>query len=229
MQRMRKAVDAHRSGALFDLHSCNKLHCGNPCPGSCSALIYMAHFPYLDSLWFGEGFSANYPPDQWLVEMSGIPYGMHAEQLSGPNLWRGMVFAEGARPAPYLWKAWDSMGLTTTGLELIGWWDPRCPVTVHGDAEVYASVYTRPGKGCGCVVAVASWSSAAMANVTLVIDWTFLGLTAAGSVITAPNITDFQSAASLPTTNPTLKVPKAQGWLLEIQASDAKGCGSTHE
>ena len=52
-----------------------RYHCGVPkSPHACSALIYMAHFAFLDSLWFGEGFSANYPPDQWLVEMSGIPY-----------------------------------------------------------------------------------------------------------------------------------------------------------
>lgn len=128
---MRKAVDAHRSGALFDLHSCNKAHCGLPCPHSSSALIYMAHFAFLDSLWFGEGFSPDYPPAQWLVQMSGIPYGMHAEQLSAPNLWRGMVFAEGARPAPYLWAAWDSMGLTAEGVEIVGWWDSRVPVKVR--------------------------------------------------------------------------------------------------
>ena len=96
---MRKAVDQHRSGCLFDLHSCNKFHCGVPsAPHACSALIYMAHFAFLDSIWFGEGFSPNYPPDQWFVEMSGIPFGIHAEQLTSPNLWKGMVFAEGARP-----------------------------------------------------------------------------------------------------------------------------------
>ena len=40
MQRMRKAVDQHRSGALFDLHSCNKFHCGVPSnPHACSSLI----------------------------------------------------------------------------------------------------------------------------------------------------------------------------------------------
>jgi hypothetical protein len=64
----------------------------------------------------GEGFSPDYAPDQWLVEMSGIPYGMHAEQLTRPNLWRGMVFAEGARPAPGLWVGWDEMGLTVEGV-----------------------------------------------------------------------------------------------------------------
>jgi hypothetical protein len=53
MMRMRKAVDQHRSGCLFDLHSCNKFHCGVPsAPHACSALIYMAHFAFLDSIWY---------------------------------------------------------------------------------------------------------------------------------------------------------------------------------
>jgi hypothetical protein len=40
MMRMRKAVDQYRSGCLFDLHSCNKFHCGIPsAPHACSALI----------------------------------------------------------------------------------------------------------------------------------------------------------------------------------------------
>ena len=81
--------------------------------------------------------------------MSGIPFGIHAEQLTSPNLWRGMVFAEGARPAPDLWKAWDSLGLVDEGVELVGWWEPRPLVTVteHGGNSshpvVYASVYWR--------------------------------------------------------------------------------------
>jgi hypothetical protein len=54
---------------------------------------------------------------------------------------------------------------------LVGWWDAQCPVTVQGDSDVIASVFVRPGAGCGVVVAVASWSKAAVANVTLVVDW----------------------------------------------------------
>ena len=67
------------------------------------------------------GFSPDYSPDQWFVEMSGIPFGIHAEQLSSPNLWRGMVFAEGARPAPALWKAWDSLGQCTRFCPRLVW------------------------------------------------------------------------------------------------------------
>ena len=81
--------------------------------------------------------------------MSGIPFGIHAEQLTSPNLWRGMVFAEGARPAPELWKAWDSLGLVQDGVKLVGWWEatPLVTVTEHSSNSssplVFASVYLR--------------------------------------------------------------------------------------
>jgi hypothetical protein len=215
MQRMRKAVDERRDGSLFDLHSCNKYHCGVPSsPHACSALIYMAHFAFIDSLWFGEGFSSDYPPDQWLVEMSGIPFGLHAEQLSHPNLWRGMVFAEGARPAGDLWAAWDSLELTLDGTQLIGWWDAAVPAR-SDDADVLVSVYLRPG-GQGCVLAIASWA-ADSTEVNLAIDWEALGLDAASVSITAPAIKNFQSAATVSAQQPTVTVAPSKGWLLDVR------------
>ena len=227
VQRMRKAVDQHRSGALFDLHSCNKFRCGVPSnPHACSSLIYMAHFAFLDSLWLGEGFSPDYPPDQWLVEMSGIPYGMHAEQLSSPNLWRGMIFAEGARPAPDLWKAWDSLELTAPGVKLVGWWDAKPVVQVHCATcnatapEVVASFYHRPGKGG--VISVASWADAESppASVTLSLDWSAIGLTPATAAVTIPPIASFQNATAsrLDPTKLQLAVQSPQGFLIDVRA-----------
>ena len=53
----------------------------------------MEHFPYINSLWFGEGYDYNAPPDYWLVEISGIPFGLYGEMLEGDgNPWRGMVY-----------------------------------------------------------------------------------------------------------------------------------------
>jgi hypothetical protein len=224
-QRMRKAVDRQRSGALFDLHSCNKFHCGVPSsPHACSALIYMAHFVFLDSLWFGEGFNANYAPDQWLVEMSGIPFGMHAEQLSSPNLWRGMVFGEGGRPAAELWKAWDSLELTEDGTQLVGWWDdaPVVHVTGASSGNVYASGYLRPanrdGTSGGGVIAVASWESKKDITVGLSLDWAAFGLTATTATVIASPILGFQPALELNPSALSLKVAAAKGWLLDIRA-----------
>lgn len=173
----------------------------------------MAHFAFVDSLWFGEGFSSEYPADQWLVEMSGIPFGLHAEQLAHPNLWRGMVFAEGQRPAPALWKAWDALQLTLDGTHLVGWWDSAVPVTTNNTA-VLASVYLRPS-GKGFVVALASWASTDV-NVELNIDWQSLGLDENASVISAPAIDGFQPEATFSPTSPILNVDVGKGWLVSV-------------
>ena len=166
-------------------------------------------------------------PDQWLVEMSGIPYGMHAEQLSAPNLWRGMVFAEGARPAPALWKAWDALHLTMEGVELRGWWEERVsrPLVVSsGDTLVPASAFIRPETaGGGIVIAVASWRAAGTSTrVTLTIDWEAIGLSATHAVVTAPAIDNFQAATTFAVNSDgtvDVTVLSPQGWLIEVRST----------
>lgn len=63
------------------------------------ALNFMQHLPYLDNLWFGEGF--NYGPsaskEHWLVEQSGLLFGVFAEMLGSGQPWKGMLFGETAR------------------------------------------------------------------------------------------------------------------------------------
>ena len=78
---------------------------------------YMEHFPYINSLWFGEGYDYNESPDYWLVEISGIPFGLYGEMLEGGgNPWRGMVYGMtnrlgwGGDPRP-IWKFWDDFGI----------------------------------------------------------------------------------------------------------------------
>ena len=61
---------------------------GNPLLRFCDIL------PYFDRIWLGEGSSYNdTPPDFWLVEMSGIPFGVMGEMLQDSgNPWLGMVY-----------------------------------------------------------------------------------------------------------------------------------------
>lgn len=72
MQRVRKILDRHRPGSLIDVHSWN--HFNGHAGWTSNANLYMEHFPYIDSIWFGEGFNYNESPDYWLIEISGIPY-----------------------------------------------------------------------------------------------------------------------------------------------------------
>ena len=75
--------------------------------------------PFVDSLWFGESFRYNTPPDYWLTELSGLPYGLfsdmlggdchsdtHCQASSGPNPHRGMIFGMTSRFDEPGWVAW---------------------------------------------------------------------------------------------------------------------------
>ena len=97
----------------------------------------MEHFPYINSLWFGEMYDYNESPDYWLVEISGIPFGLFGEMLQdNGNPWRGMVYGmtaryyQGADPK-HIWKVWDEFGIQDA--EMIGYWVPDCPVKADHD------------------------------------------------------------------------------------------------
>jgi len=170
--------------------------------------------PFLPALRFGEGFNPNESPEYWLVEMSGLPYGIPAEQLTFPNLWRGMVFAEGARPAPYLWQAWDSMGLTTPGTTLTGWWDDMPLATVSLPATVRGSVYTIPSgfgrRVTSYVLAIASWHPV---NVTVAVT---LHAAIGNVAASAPGITSFQEAVANIDLR-ALPLAAGKGWLVSLK------------
>ncbi len=216
MKRVRKALDRHRPAALIDLHSANQY---NPNDGwASSANLYLEHFPYLDRIWFGEYFDYDSPPDYWLVEMSGIPFGVMGEMLEGGgNPWRGMVFGMTNRlpwagdPRP-LWRVWDDFGIGTARMD--GWWDPRTPVRT-GNADVLATSYVAANKA---LVAIASWAPDT-ARVRLQIDWKRIGVDSASAVIRAMSIRDFQPAAEF-APGDEIAVPPGKGWLLEVRKRD---------
>ena len=213
MQRARKVLDRTRPGCLLDLHSWNHFN-GRAGWANC-ANLYMELFPYIDSLWFGEGFDYNQTPDYWLVEMSGIPFGLFGEMLQGGgNPWRGMVYGMTNR-LPYsgrpdhLWKVWDAFGIQDA--KMIGYWVPDCPVRPE-HKDVLATVYQRKGKA---LIAIASWAKGDV-KTKLAIDWQALGLDPHKAVLTAPAIPGFQEAATY-TPADALPIPKGRGWLLLIE------------
>jgi hypothetical protein len=74
MMRMRKLLDA-RAGVI-DHHSDSGAFCVSP------AAIYNEHYAFIDKLWYGEGFDYDTAtPDYWLVEMSGLVFGLTADML----------------------------------------------------------------------------------------------------------------------------------------------------
>jgi hypothetical protein len=214
MKRVRKILDRGRPGALIDLHSANQFNVRDGFANS--ANLYLEHFPFIDRLWFGEYFDYDQPPDYWLTEVSGIPFGLMGEMLEkGGNPWRGMLFGMTNRlpwagdPRP-LWKAWDQFGMV--GSRMIGFWVPERPVRT-GRADVLATSYIRPDR---VLIAIGSWAPTEV-TLRLAIDWGALGLDPASTTLTAPAIAGFQDAATFAPDDP-IPVSPGRGWLLVLRA-----------
>jgi len=244
MKRVRKVLHRNRPEVRIDLHSANQYNVRDGFASS--ANLYLEHFPYLDRLWFGEYFDYNGSgPDYWLVELSGIPFGLMGEMLQdGGNPWRGMVFGMTSRlpwagdPRP-LWKVWDEFGISES--EMIGWWVDANPVRT-GSKDVLATAFIRRARGEGGVgsdaadakgpgpwprgarqgaagscalIALASWSKEPV-DVRLAIDWKKLGLEPKTAVLSAPAIDKFQEAAEFKPDDP-IRVEPGKGLLLILR------------
>lgn len=213
MERVRKTLKRVNPGSLIDLHSANQFNVHDGFANS--ANLYLEHFPFIDRLWFGEYFNYNNSPDFWLVESSGIPYGLMGEMLQdGGNPWRGMVFGMTARapwsgnPAP-LWKFWDNFGIQDA--EMIGYWDPACPVTTNNE-KAKATVYQKNGK---TLIAVANWEPTDL-QVSLQIDWKKLGINPETAILSTDAIENFQPAMKFKPGEP-ITLPGGKGYLLVVE------------
>ena len=212
MKRVRKVLDRNRPAALIDLHSANQF---NPRDGFAnSANLYLEHFPYLSRLWFGEYFDYNLSPDFWLVEVSGIPFGLMGEMLEkGGNPWRGMVYGMTARlpwagdPTP-VWNLMDRFGMK--GSSMKGYWSAECPVKTN-NPRVLATVYQQNSRA---LVAVASWDTVNV-ECRLTIDWNALGIRPSRAILTASEAKGFQPARMFRPTD-AIPIEPGKGWLLEI-------------
>ena len=208
MKRVRKTMDKARPGCLIDFHSGNNFHekygLVNP------IMQYLELMPCFDRLWIGEGYDFDKTtPEYWLVEMTGIPFGLTGEMLGpgGGNQWKGMVFGmscrmgwqQGGDPTT-LWRAWDEMGLT--GANMRGWWQKDCPVTAD-DPLVKVTVFEN---GPRRFIAAASWR-------TDTVSVTLRG--AENATLFAPAIEGFQPEATFRGDAP-LPIEGGKGWLMEI-------------
>jgi len=209
MQRVAKVLYRTTGNDPYRMQfHCNDCYGEQVHPGPSS--LFMEHFPYINDLWFGEQFDHDRGPDYWLLEISGIPFGLTGEMLQGGgNAYRGMIYGMTSRlhPShPAMWKFWDEFGIQDA--EMIGYWDEDCPVTTNRD-DVLATVYQKVGK---TLVALASWSDAS-AEVTLDINWQALGLDPATATLTASPIAHFQDAAEF-APDEAIPVEVGKGWLL---------------
>ena len=146
-----------------------------------------------DRTWIGEGFKADNSVDFWLVEMSGIPFGLLSETLDARNPFRGMVFGMLPRlpwsgnPVP-LWQLWDSFGMDKATMH--GYWDENNPVKTD-NANLLATVYTNENKA---LLVIANWTDLPQ-KAKISIDEKALGFHPA--TISLPEIRDIQWGSRL--------------------------------
>ncbi len=196
LQRGRRILDADGSRRNIDMHSWN--HMNQYAGYANSLLIYNDLLPYIDRLWLGEGFSAANSPDFWLVEMSGIPFGLLSETLDSRNYWRGMIFCMTPRlpwsgdPTP-LWHMFDRFGIGDAVMH--GYWDDSCAVKTD-NPNVYATVYQK--EDCAFVV-LANWTDKEQ-TCRLIIDQEKLGFVP--GKMSAPLLKGIQEEALLNMNSP---------------------------
>ena len=174
----------------------------------------------MDKIWFGESFIYDkMPPENWLVEVSGIPFGLMGDMLhGGGNRWMGMVYGMTVRhpwttegvtcdPRP-VWKIWDEFGIESANM--IGYWEKGCPVRTN-DPDIHATVYQKEGKS---LISVANWSDKP-ATFSFQFDWKALGIDAGKATLTAPEIKDFQQAKTFQISD-SIPVEPKKGWLIYL-------------
>ncbi|NWK57303.1 hypothetical protein HW115_16900 [Verrucomicrobiaceae bacterium N1E253] len=216
LQRVRAVMAEAKPGCLIDLHSNTGFSKG--CVNH-----YMEFLPYIDRPWFGESFHYDaMTPDQYLIQVSGIPFGLMGEMLhAGGNLWRGTLYGMTNRlgwttnrvkcdPRP-VWKIWDRFGITDS--KMIGYWKSDCPVKTDND-QVLATVYQKEGSA---MIALASWAASPV-DVRLVIDWKALGLDPAKAKFFAPASVGFQQAKQWKVGD-SIKVSPKRGLLILVDES----------
>ncbi len=214
VKRIRKVMDNEKPGCLLDLHSNTGFSKG-------PANQYTEYFPYIDKIWFGESFRYDeMPAENWLVEVSGIPFGLMGDMLQGGgNRWRGMVYGMTVRhpwttegvlcdPRP-VWKIWDEFDIESATMK--GYWEKDCPVKTN-NSNIHATVYQKEGVS---LIAVASWNDKPC-SFLFRFDWKGLGVDPAKAILFAPEIKDFQKQSTF---NPGDSIPiePQKGWLLYLR------------
>jgi len=213
LRRARKLIDHYRPQGRIDFHSWNHF---NDLAGYANCLnLYMDLLPYVDLVWIGEGRDYDRMPDHWLVEVSGIPYGVTGQMLNGGgNPWRGMVYGITNRPGwagdpSEIWKFWDAHHIASK--PMVGYWDTLSPVSSSNDL-VKPTLYKGTDQS---IIAVACWGKADQ-TCTLAIDWKNLGYDSSACSITIPAIRDFQDERTLRSLV-DLRVPAGKGYLIVLE------------
>jgi len=214
LRRARKVIDKSRPEGRMDLHSWNHF---NNWAGFANCLnLYMDLLPYFDLVWIGEGRNYDRMPDHWLIEVSGIPFGLPGQMLQGGgNPWRGMIYGltnragwHGSSPTE-IWKFWDQHKIEEK--LMIGYWEKDCPVTCSSSSS-RVSVYMGENE---TIIALANWSDNDE-DVSLAVDWVKLGLDKAKCDLSIPEIKEFQKERTAVSLD-KITIPGKKGFLILLK------------
>ncbi len=190
MKRVRKVLDRAADSCLIDFHSGNNFHSdyGLNSPAN----QYLELFTSVNSLWLGEGYNPNEASDYWLVEMSGIPFGLYSEMLMDcGNPYRGMLYGMSSRlgwtgcDPSSIWKLWDEFGIKEA--EMIGYWNPELPILSNNE-QVKTTVYKKKD---AILIVYAGWNTTDMV-VSLQPNWEAMGMKQDEVEIYAPEVPGLQ-------------------------------------
>ena len=207
MKRLRKTLIRNNPEGLIDYHSS-------------SLMPILEHMPYLDSVWIGEG--ADYSRDEgyWLVEVSGIPFGLSGETLkndASPH--RAMLYGMARRygwcggDPTRIWQWWDEFGIKES--QMLGFWSSACPAaTDHPDIK--ATAYVK--KGQSAAIAVASWAENPE-EIHLDLDWEALGLDQKSVRISIPEIKGFQEGAASVSLKDSIRINPDEGVIIVVEST----------
>jgi len=189
LKRMRKIMESIKPGeCLIDVHS-NTAFTRGP------VNQYLEIYPFIDRTWYGEGFNFDFmPPDFWLTEVSGVPFGVVNELLLHRSVndgRRGMLFAMVPRGDWGMWNFWREFGITES--RMIGFWEEADPVKTTVK-DVYITCYLKQDS---VLLVLGSWLMEPV-QVKLDIDWKKLGIDPKQAKITIPAIKNHQKEERVP-------------------------------
>ncbi|MGZ3754406.1 MAG: glycoside hydrolase domain-containing protein [Mucilaginibacter sp.] len=216
MKRARKILDRERPVSRIDMHTWN--HYNEYGKYASSLNVYMDQLPYIDQLWIGEARNYDLAPDYWLIEISGIPFGLTSQMLNkGGNIWRGMNYGITdrlgwfrAKSPEYMWKFWDEYNIDKK--DMIGFWDTANPVKCD-NPETKATIYKGRDE---VLISVANYSDKPQ-SCRLNIDWAALNLSPENTLAFIPAITEFQDEQRRIDINKPLNIEAAKGFIIVLK------------
>ncbi|UDQ98832.1 glycoside hydrolase domain-containing protein [Lentisphaerota bacterium WC36G] len=219
-KRVRKVLLENNPNSIIDAHSWN--HRSYLAGRTNSAYYYMPNYPYFDKLWYGEGFAGrryeSVSPDYWLIEISGIPFGLMGELMGSHVPAKGMLFGMGQRLGwgrtfpQETWKLWNDFGIEKS--TFFGYWDTTNPIKdCTGNKNIKLSSFV---KNDGALFTVINWNKKDNADVKLAIDFDKLGLNKNDYKLVAPKLNRIQDAKEF-SFDQSISLKPNQGYIIWLK------------